>query len=162
MIFGRLKATGADWTYHFPKLGMITFAPAQDRAEQRASTYSVAERAVAELRHNSIVPTFNACVLAWTTSMPVRGRRPWICRRLRLCARTATYMAALHGLASGVSLAQLFSTADTPRRTTVRGNLRGRSIAGLRRIAQFRGSSSIRQVLRRLAAGATQACAPPG
>ena len=47
MIFRRLKATGADWVYHFPEIHLTDLSapkPKNDTAE----TYSVSEAAVAE------------------------------------------------------------------------------------------------------------------
>lgn len=48
MIFGRLKAVGADWVYHFPELGLVEFAPADD-TNKPGEGYSVTEGAVAEV-----------------------------------------------------------------------------------------------------------------
>lgn len=48
MIFRRLKATGADWVYHFPEIhltDLTALKPKNDTTE----TYSVSEAAVAEL-----------------------------------------------------------------------------------------------------------------
>ena len=49
MIFRRLKAVGADWVYHFPELGIVELAPADDDADKSDKRYSVSQSAVAEL-----------------------------------------------------------------------------------------------------------------
>lgn len=48
MIFRRLKATGADWIYHFPEIGIVELAPADD-VDKAGAAYSVSQAAVAEL-----------------------------------------------------------------------------------------------------------------
>lgn len=48
MIFRRLKATGADWLYHFPEV-YLTDITALKRKDETAETYSVSKAAVAEL-----------------------------------------------------------------------------------------------------------------
>lgn len=48
MIFRRLKAMDADWVYHFPELGLVELAPADD-TDKRGGGYSVPQAAVAEL-----------------------------------------------------------------------------------------------------------------
>jgi hypothetical protein len=48
MIFRRLKAVGADWVYHFPELGIVEVAPADD-TDNSDKGYSVSQAAVAEL-----------------------------------------------------------------------------------------------------------------
>jgi hypothetical protein len=49
MIFRRLKAMGADWAYHFPELGIVELAPADDDADRPDKEYSVSQAAVTEL-----------------------------------------------------------------------------------------------------------------
>lgn len=49
MIFRRLKAVGADWVYHFPKLGIVELGPADDDTDKPDKAYSVSQAAVAEL-----------------------------------------------------------------------------------------------------------------
>jgi hypothetical protein len=48
MIFRRLKSLGADWVYHFPELGLVEFAPADDSDKSREG-YSVLQAALAEV-----------------------------------------------------------------------------------------------------------------
>jgi hypothetical protein len=48
MIFRRLKAAGADWVYHFPEIGLVELALADD-ADKPGDRYSVSQAAVAEL-----------------------------------------------------------------------------------------------------------------
>jgi hypothetical protein len=48
MIFRRLKALGADWVYHFPELGLVEFALADD-TDKPGERYWVSQGAVAEL-----------------------------------------------------------------------------------------------------------------
>jgi len=48
MIFRRLKSLGADWVYHFPELGLVEFAPADDR-DKSGEGYSVSQAALAEV-----------------------------------------------------------------------------------------------------------------
>jgi hypothetical protein len=48
MIFRRLKPIGADWVYHFPELGLVEFAPADDM-DKPGEGYSVSLAAAAEL-----------------------------------------------------------------------------------------------------------------
>jgi hypothetical protein len=49
MIFRRLKAVGAHWVYHFPELGIVELAPADDDTDKPDNRYSVSEAAAAEL-----------------------------------------------------------------------------------------------------------------
>lgn len=58
MIFRRLKAVGADRVYHFPELGIVELAPADD-TDKPGEGHSVSQAAVAEspsLRHSNVVP----------------------------------------------------------------------------------------------------------
>jgi hypothetical protein len=55
MIFRRLKAAGADWVYHFPEIGIVELARADD-VDKAAAAYSVSQVAVAELGHRNVVP----------------------------------------------------------------------------------------------------------
>ena len=48
MIFRRLKAVGGDWVYHFPEIGIVELAPADD-TDKPGDSYSVSKAAVAEL-----------------------------------------------------------------------------------------------------------------
>jgi hypothetical protein len=48
MIFRRLKAAGADWVYHFPEIGIVELARADD-VDKAGAAYSVSQAAVAEL-----------------------------------------------------------------------------------------------------------------
>jgi hypothetical protein len=48
MIFRRLKRVGADWVYHFPEIGIVELAPADD-TDKSGDRYSVSQAAVAEL-----------------------------------------------------------------------------------------------------------------
>lgn len=48
MIFRRLKATSADWMYHFPEIGIVELARADD-VDKAGAAYSVSQAAVAEL-----------------------------------------------------------------------------------------------------------------
>jgi hypothetical protein len=48
MIFRRLKAAGADWVYHFPEIGIVELARADD-VDKAGAAYSVSRAAVAEL-----------------------------------------------------------------------------------------------------------------
>jgi hypothetical protein len=48
MIFRRLKAVGADWVYHFPEIGIVELARADD-VDKTGAAYSVSQAAVAEL-----------------------------------------------------------------------------------------------------------------
>ena len=49
MIFTRLKAMGSDWVYHFPELGIVELASADDDPAPSGAAYSVSRSAVAEL-----------------------------------------------------------------------------------------------------------------
>jgi hypothetical protein len=49
MIFTRLKVMGADWVYHFPELGIVELASADDGPERSGVGYLVSQSAVAEL-----------------------------------------------------------------------------------------------------------------
>src|SRR5262245_50674002 len=49
MIFRRLKAAGADWVYHFPEIGIVELARADD-VDKAGAEYSVSQAAVAELK----------------------------------------------------------------------------------------------------------------
>jgi hypothetical protein len=57
MIFRRLKSAGADWVYHFPELGLVEFAPADD-TDKSGAGYSVSKAALAEVeaqkRHDEV------------------------------------------------------------------------------------------------------------
>ena len=44
MIFRRLKSLGADWVYHFPELGLVELAPADDTDKRGAPVFGVAGR----------------------------------------------------------------------------------------------------------------------
>jgi hypothetical protein len=48
MILRRLKAAGADWVYHFPEIGIVELARADD-VDKASPGYSVSQAAVAEL-----------------------------------------------------------------------------------------------------------------
>jgi hypothetical protein len=48
VILRRLKAAGADWVYHFPELGIVELAPADD-TDNSDKKYSVSQAGVAEL-----------------------------------------------------------------------------------------------------------------
>jgi hypothetical protein len=48
MIFRRLRAAGADWVYHFPRVFLTELEP-RDRDAKGSTTYSVSDAAVAEL-----------------------------------------------------------------------------------------------------------------
>jgi hypothetical protein len=48
MIFRRLTMVGADWVYHFPEIGIVELAPADD-TDKAGDRYSVSQAAVAEL-----------------------------------------------------------------------------------------------------------------
>jgi hypothetical protein len=48
MIFRRLKVLGADWVCHFPELGLVEFAPAND-SDKSSEAYSVSQAALAEV-----------------------------------------------------------------------------------------------------------------
>jgi hypothetical protein len=48
MIFRRLRALGADWVYHFPRI-FLTELPAREPADDASTAYSVSKAAVAEL-----------------------------------------------------------------------------------------------------------------
>ena len=48
MILRRLKSVGADWVYHFPELGLVEFAPADD-TEKPGERHSVSQAARTEL-----------------------------------------------------------------------------------------------------------------
>jgi len=48
MIFRRLKVVDADWMYHFPEIGLVELARADD-TDNSDEAYSVSQSAVAEL-----------------------------------------------------------------------------------------------------------------
>jgi hypothetical protein len=48
MVFRRLKLLGADWVYHFPELGLVEFASADD-SDVLGEGYSILRAALAEV-----------------------------------------------------------------------------------------------------------------
>ncbi|MGH9383982.1 MAG: hypothetical protein ACRD2N_06830, partial [Vicinamibacterales bacterium] len=52
MIFRRLRALGADWTYHFPQLGLVDLGALRDEGESLAR-YSPTEALATNVQRES-------------------------------------------------------------------------------------------------------------